>query len=144
MILSLLKIIPILYVSFFTQKLYSQVNRERISDDQGLEIDNLIVNETISKSGGEFYDLFYTGWQDPESSSSYTIFISEKPSPGRGNLIKVKINDLVVFERFITPQYDMIVETSGYAVQAAQEYLSRYKEIQEELNGEDLSGSGIF
>ena len=138
------KNLKLLFVLFLTQNIYPQNQLDSISADLGLEIDNLIVNETISKSGGEFYDLFYTGWQEPEGSNGFTIFVSEKPSPGRGNLIIVKINDLVVFQRFITPQYDLIVESSSYAIEATREYLIRYKEIQHELNGDDLSGSGIF
>jgi curli production assembly/transport component CsgE len=136
--------LKLLFVLFLAYNIYPQNQLDSLSTDPGLEIDNLIVNETISKSGVEFYDLFYTGWQDPEGSNGYTIYISEKPSPGRGNLIIVKINDLVVFQRFITPQYDQIVESSSNAIEATQEYLIRYKEIQQELNGDDLSGSGIF
>lgn len=138
------KNLKLLFVLFIGHNIYPQNQMDSLSTDPGLEIDNLIVNETISKSGVEFYDLFYTGWQDPEGSNGYTIYISEKPSPGRGNLIIVKINDLVVFQRFITPQYDQIVESSSNAIEATHEYLIRYKEIQQELNGDDLSGSGIF
>ncbi|MCB9206739.1 MAG: hypothetical protein H6611_05395 [Ignavibacteriales bacterium] len=117
---------------------------DQINPDELVEIENLIVDETISKMGSDFYDVFYTSWEVPANSPNFNMVIKEKPYPGRGNLISIEINDQLVFNRFVTPRYDEIVETASLAVKTLQNYLISYQEIQEQLNGEDLIGSGIF
>ena len=131
-------------ILIFPQDNRLEEQSKQFFDENQFEIYNLIVDETISKIGNDFYDIFYSSWQEPVNVASFTIFISEKPYPGRGNLISVKINDLLVFQQFVTPRYDEIAEYANIAVKSAKNYLASYEEIQKELNGEDLIGSGIY
>jgi len=50
-----------------------------------LEIDGLIIDETRSKIGRDFYDMFYHRWIAPNAASNYSILIKELPSRGRGH-----------------------------------------------------------
>jgi len=110
----------------------------------GLEIDGMIISETISKIGNDFYDIFYTNWNPPPQAKNYTITILEKPFPLQGNLITVKVNDSKVFERFVQPRYESIVESVNQAIKYTANYLINYERIQKDLGGEDLSGTGIY
>ena len=132
------------FISTFAQNIEANKATSASTMEDFLEIDNLIVAETVTKIGNDFYDSFYNSWEPPANTPSFTIIISEKPYPGRGNLIIVNINDLDIFQRFVTPRYDEIVEVAGYAVNAAKNYLISYEDIQKQLNDEDLVGSGIF
>ncbi len=133
-------------ILFSNNLLLSQVKEKGNSDPSliGLEIDGMIISETISKIGNDFYDIFYSNWNPPPQAKNYTITISEKPFPLQGNLITVKVNDAKTFERFVQPRYESIVESVNQAIQYTANYLINYERIQKDLGGEDLSGTGIF
>jgi len=112
------------------------------SEDFGLG--GLVVDETFSKIGHDFYDLFYSNWESPKNVKDYTITISEKPLPQLGTQITIKVNDTPVFQRFIQPRYEIIQEMAQQGLAVSYSYLENYKKIQKELQGEDMSGTGIF
>lgn len=124
--------------------LLAQTNQTDHSDPSDLEIDGLIVSEAISKIGNDFYEIFYSKWTPPPAAKNYTITISEKPFPRLGNLIVITVNDTKVFERFVQPRYELIVETAEIAIKYTARYLINYEKTQRDLGGDDLSGSGIF
>lgn len=136
----------LILIMISTGLLSAQAKEKGNSDPSliGLEIDGMIISETISKIGNDFYDNFYTNWNPPPQAKNYTITISEKPFPLQGNLIIVKVNDAKVFERFVQPRYESIVESVNQAIQYTANYLINYERIQKDLGGEDLSGTGIF
>lgn len=109
-----------------------------------LEIDGLIVDETVTKAGRDFYQLFYSKWEAPPSAKNFTINISEKPARGLATVLMIDINENRVIETPLQPRYDIIESISEQAVQICFEYLLNYEQIQEQLSGDDLSGSGIF
>lgn len=139
-----LLILFLFFISTFAQEIDANISNTTIPVEDFTEIDNLIVAETVTKIGNDFYESFYNGWESPANTPNFTIIISEKPFPGRGNLIIVNINDIDIFQRFVTPRYDEIVEVAGIAISATKNYLISYEEIQKQLNDEDLIGSGIF
>lgn len=109
-----------------------------------LEIDGLIVDETVSRAGRNFYQLFYNQWQPPPKASNFSILISEKPGRGIGTIIMVEVNDNKVIETPLQPRYDIIEAIAEQSVRSIYNYLLNYEQIQRQLSGDDLSGSGIF
>lgn len=109
-----------------------------------LEIDGLIVDETVTKAGRDFYQIFYSSWEAPPNAKNFTISISEKPARGIATVLMIDINENRVIETPLQPRYDIIEGMAEQAVQICFEYLLNYEQIQEQLSGEDLSGSGIF
>jgi len=112
------------------------------SEDIGLG--GLVVDETFSKIGHDFYDLFYSNWESPKNVKDYTITISEKPLPQLGTQITISVNDTPVFQRFIQPRYELIQEMAQQGLAVSFSYLENYDKIQKELQGEDMQGTGIF
>ncbi len=115
-------------------------NQEK--DDSG--INGLIVDQTDSKIGHDFYDIFYSNWQSPKNMKDYTITITEKPLPQLGTQITILINDSPIFQRFIQPRYEIIEQMAQQGAATAYSYLENYSNIQKQLQGEDLKGTGIF
>ena len=62
---------------------------QKVREDASLEIDGLLIEDTKTKSGREFYDLFYRDWNAPEEAKNYSIFIVEKPFRLNITLIEV-------------------------------------------------------
>jgi len=114
------------------------------SADLEIEIDGLLVDDTKTKTGKDFYDLFYGSWEAPKGAKNYTITISEKPFRLSSTLIVVSINDTPVYQSVLQPRQDIVEGLSEDAILTTQNYLANYEEIMKQLNGDDMAGSGIY
>lgn len=127
------------------KKLFDDViGQSTKSNEYGIEIDGLLVDDTKTKSGKDFYDLFYGGWMAPLSARNYTITISEKPFRLTTTLIVVLINENTVYQSILQPRLDIIENQSQEAIAITYDYLQNYEEIMKQINGDDMSGSGIY
>ena len=117
---------------------------EKVKSDATLEIDGLLIDETKTKSGRDFFDLFYRDWEPPVEARNYSIFIMERPFRANQTLIEVFINETMVYQSFLQPRLDYIEEIVVDSVSITQMYLAQYEELIRELDGEDRKGSGIF
>lgn len=128
----------------FKKLLESVIKKTQKSNAGELEIDGLLVDDTKTKTGKDFYDIFYSRWEPPKEAKNYTITISEKPFRLSLTIIIVFINENSVYQAFLQPRLDVIEAISEEAIQNAQNYLAYYEDIMKQLNGEDMSGTGIF
>lgn len=88
-----------------------------------MEIDGMILDETRSKVGRDFYDVFYSNWQSPPDAYNFSISISEQPSPSLGTIIYVEVNEDETFRMRLQPRYDFIQQAGQYAVRQTYSYL---------------------
>lgn len=116
---------------------------EGIRSSADLEVDGLIVDETITKIGRDFYDVFHRQWEAPPSVKNFTILIKERPTRGNGALIQVAVNDEVLFEQQLQPRYDVIEETASYVATGLYEYLAR-NQLQQQLEAEGQQLREVF
>ena len=121
-----------------------QEETEKMTKDADLEIDGLLVDDTKTKSGKDFYDLFYQQWEAPADARNYTIFLIEKPYRLTTTMIEIMINETLVYQSFLQPRYDYIETLTEQAVAQTALYLRNYEEIVRELDGSDRSGTGIY
>ena len=151
--ISLKGIIFIILVNSTYLTVYSQTSTianeesETINDtgtESFIEIEGLIVDETRTKIGRDFYDIFYNKWVAPQNVKDFTITISEKPMPRLGALVSIQINDMHVFSDFVQPRWEIIEERAEVGIEQVRNYLENWEMIQNELQGEDMQGSGIF
>ena len=127
-------------INTWAQDMQSAVSEEaKIS-----EINGLVVDETITKAGRDFYEVFYGQWEAPASAMSYTIFIKELPLAGRGSQVMIYMDDTEVFNQAVQPRYEVIEEMAAYAVSLVTHYVVNYESMSRELGNEDQQGSGIF
>ena len=108
------------------------------------EVNGLIVDETITKVGQDFYEVFYSQWAPPESELTYTISIKELPLPGRGSQITVHLNNTEIFTQPIPPRYEVVESLAEYAVNKATQYVRYSEDMSRQLSNEDQKGNGIF
>lgn len=119
-------------------------NASAESVELDMEVDGLIMDETISKVGRDFYDMFYSRWNAPKNAKNFTITIKEMVLPGLATQVTVMVNDNEVFKQRVQPRYDILEQMSNYAIQQTGRYLSNYEKMKSQLDGDDQSGSGIF
>ena len=87
-------------------------------------ISGLVVDETRTTIGRDFYDVFYEAWSAPEGSVNYTVVVEEQPVPSLGTRIIVRINDEVAFDTRLQPRYELIREAALAAVVYARRALA--------------------
>jgi len=106
------------------------------------EITGLIIEETMTKIGYDFYEYFFLLWETPEVElKDYNILISERASPMWGSLVEVKIGETTVWSNMLRPRSAEIEESAQQAIEATKNYLRNYEKYQ--LKTIDMMGTGI-
>ncbi|WP_019948364.1 CsgE family curli-type amyloid fiber assembly protein [Hymenobacter aerophilus] len=100
---------------------------------RGFEIDGLVVDETISKLGRDFYSLFYTSFEAPAGSGDYVVTITEKPARGTSILITVAVNDIDLLEMPLQPNEEYIEAAASEAVGTVTQHLIENNRLGNEL-----------
>ncbi len=117
---------------------------DRSGGPDGLEITEFIFNETITKLGADFYHYFFQNWSNPSGVEGLSIYVEERPVPGMGGIVSLRIEDQIVYQGMLRPNNQQIRDAADQAVERAQGYLINYELMQQQLESDDKSGSGIF
>jgi len=122
------------------------IEKNGIEENRNLEmeIDGLIMDQTMTKVGRDFYDMFFSVWIAPPKARNYTITIKEMVLPGVATQIIVSVNETEVFKQRVQPRYEVLEQMSKYANQKALQHLNNYEKMKAQLDDEDQQGSGIF
>lgn len=103
--------------------------------DPILEFEGMVLDETRSKMGRDFYDLFYQNWRSPADATDLTINITEQPALGRGAIITVVIDDTPVYSARLQPRYEYIEAVAQQAIAQCQNYITQQATVREQLTG---------
>lgn len=103
-----------------------------VSVDSVLDF-GLILDETISKPGADFYHFFYLHWQ-PVTKQNVSIRIQDQPGFLRMHFILLWLNDELVFRQQLPFQEDKIELVARRAVEQLNSRLLERLFIQKQLN----------
>ncbi|PCH71202.1 MAG: hypothetical protein COC06_02115 [Bacteroidales bacterium] len=109
-----------------------------------MEIDGLVMDETMTKVGRDFYDMFFSIWVAPQKAKNYTITVKEMVLPGLATQIIILVNETEIFKQRVQPRYEVLEQMSQYANQKAMQYLNNYEKMKAQLEDEDQQGTGLF
>ncbi|MBN2595287.1 CsgE family curli-type amyloid fiber assembly protein [Labilibaculum sp.] len=128
------------------QTLDDIVEKNTVYENVGseMEVDGLVMDETITKVGRDFYDMFFSVWIAPQKAKNFTITIKEMVLPGLATQIIVLVNDNEVFKQRVQPRYEVLEQMSQYANQMAMQFLNNYEKMNAQLEDEDQQGTGMF
>jgi curli production assembly/transport component CsgE len=90
-----------------------------------LEIDGLVIDETVTKIGRDFYDVFHSEWVAPEGIYNYTIRIQEYPVPTLGTRVVLLLNDEPLFQLQLEPRYEVVEDLARQAARFTGQELER-------------------
>ncbi|PAU95296.1 hypothetical protein CK503_03625 [Aliifodinibius salipaludis] len=102
---------------------------------EGLGFGGMVLDETRSKMGRDFYAIFYKHWEDPKDISNFTITVSEQPTPSRGTMIQIEIDNQLVFRNRLEPRYYKTEKAAKRAVSLCKKRLVQQASIQNEFAG---------
>jgi curli production assembly/transport component CsgE len=67
------------------------------------DVEGIVLDETRSKTGRDFYNAFYDAWSKREGKENSVVRIAEKPGPGMGSIVYVEVDYEVIFELRLRP-----------------------------------------
>jgi curli production assembly/transport component CsgE len=100
---------------------------------RGPESAGLVLDQTITKLGRDFFDLFYVAFEPPAGSADYTIAITERPGRFGSALVALTVNDVDLLEIPLSPQYEQMAGAASEAVTAAQGLLLENQRVSRQL-----------
>ena len=93
------------------------------ADPDFLEIDGLVIDRVLTKPGRDFYELFYRDWDAPFGARGYSILVEETPFRGRQTIIKVSVDEQLIYQQILQTRYDVLEEMVQQAVAIASSVL---------------------
>lgn len=119
--------------------------KEEIAAEEGLmdEITGLIIEQTMTRIGYDFYEYFFLLWETPRMLGirDYNIFINERASPMWGSWIWVDVNGATIWNKVLKPRSAEVEDAAKEAIEVTKQYLINYQQYQ--FQSEDLVGTGI-
>jgi curli production assembly/transport component CsgE len=109
-----------------------------------IEIEGLLIDQTRSRIGHEFYQNFVSFWEAPAGAGHYNLVISEQNEPRYGSWVSIGINDNLVYRAPVKPRAEDIAESAQEAIEVVRDFLSRWEEYEKSLEEEDMKGKGIY
>jgi Curli assembly protein CsgE len=103
--------------------------------DEGLGITWLILDETKTKAGRDFFEWFNTFWEEIKGLP-YTITIKEVPLAAQGTFILINVDDTRVYEQRMDPNAEKIEIAAKSAVTRVKFHLYQKLNVQKNLEEE--------
>ncbi len=100
-----------------TSAVFSQPAAEPLKAASSEEIAGMILNQTVTLLGQEFYRNFVEFWRDKADGENYNIVVSELPSRRFGNQIFVVYNRRRMFTGMLPIRVDKVRAVSEQAVE---------------------------
>ena len=103
------------------------------SEETFFGISGLIVDETRTVVGRNFFETFSAEWSTL-SSTTPNIVIGELADPRFGSIISVRIGEAVVFRRLLSPRLADVRSAVDMAIVSLRKTLRRQERVQQELD----------
>ena len=95
--------------------------------DDRIEIKGIVVEETKTKPGKDFYEFFYNAYNQNQINGSKVVGVFEQLSFGRSTIIQVKIDDQLIHEFLAKPDIEYLEEMSDIAIRKVFIYFKNLK-----------------
>lgn len=105
----------------------------KIEEDTAFELKGLTIDETKTKVGKDFYDLFYMQYSQQPDKSNSIVTISELPLRGTSGQINIQIEDKVVYSFMTNPGEDYLKEQLIYSLKYIKEFDAKKNLIKNEF-----------
>lgn len=99
--------------------------------DDGIEIKGIVIEETKTKPGKDFYEFFYNSYNQNQINGSKVVGVYEQLSFGRSTIIQVKIDDQLIHEFLAKPDIEYLEQMSGMAIRKVFKY---FKDLKNQKN----------
>ncbi|WP_238592925.1 curli production assembly/transport protein CsgE [Chryseobacterium kwangjuense] len=105
----------------------------KVEEDAVFELRGLTIDETKTKVGKDFYDLFYLQYSQLPDKSSGVITISELPLRGTSGQISIQIDDKIIYSFMTNPNGDYLKEQLAAGLKYIKEFNAKKNLIKNEF-----------
>ena len=118
-------------------------------------VDILLIDNTKTKAGRDFYEEIYRNWQNILSDTTEVnlyayltkinddliVIIEESPGMGNTTIVSLTVDDLLIWRQNLQPKADLIEFLAENAILYITDYVLNYAEYMEQLKNEDENGT---
>ncbi|OVE54214.1 MULTISPECIES: CsgE family curli-type amyloid fiber assembly protein [Chryseobacterium] len=104
-----------------------------IEEDVFFELKGLTIDETKSKVGKDFYDMFYMNYSQIKDKLNAAVKISELPVRGTNGQINIEIEDKIIYSFITNPSEDYLKEQLVAALKYIKEFNAKKNLIKNEF-----------
>lgn len=105
----------------------------KIEEDAAYELRGLTIDETKTKVGKDFYDMFYMQYSQLPDKSSSVITITEFPLRGTSGQITIQMEDKIIYSFMTNPAEDYLKEQLSYSLKYIKEFNAKKNLIKNEF-----------
>jgi len=105
----------------------------KVEEDVVFELRGLTIDETKSKIGKDFYDIFYIQYSQIPDKSNSAITISELPVRGTNGQINIEMDDKVIYSFMTNPSEDYLKEQLANSLRYIKEFNAKKNLIKNEF-----------
>ncbi|KAA1246706.1 CsgE family curli-type amyloid fiber assembly protein [Aquimarina sp. RZ0] len=90
--------------------------------DDGITLRGIVIEETKTKPGKDFYEFFYNSYTLNRINGNKIVGVYEKLSFGRSTIVQVKIEDNVIHEFLGKPDLEYLEQMSKISIRKVYKY----------------------
>ncbi|WP_298318352.1 CsgE family curli-type amyloid fiber assembly protein [uncultured Aquimarina sp.] len=117
----------------FNEEANKKKKEEEYTEDDGIELKGIVIEETKTKPGKDFYEFFYNSYTLNRINGSKIVGVYEKLSFGRSTIIQVKIEDKVIHEFLGKPDIEYLEQMSKVAIRRVYKYFKDLKKQKRDI-----------
>ncbi|WP_407405909.1 CsgE family curli-type amyloid fiber assembly protein [Chryseobacterium sp.] len=106
---------------------------EKVEKEASSELKGLTIDETKTKVGKDFYDLFYIKYSQIPNKSNSTITVTELPTRGTSSQIHIVMEDSIVYSFPTNPSDEYLAEQVEYTFQYINNFNAQKKFVRNEF-----------
>lgn len=95
----------------------------------------LTIDETKTKVGQDFFDLFYSEYNLISSNYAFILKVREQPSFGRSGIIHIEVGNEIIYSLHLMPSEEYLEEQVQYALRSINYYNREKAQLNTELEG---------
>lgn len=114
--------------------IYPSSKRQQKVDERSLILSGIVVDETKTKLGSDFYSDFYSIYNQLPNKFNFIVSISELPYRGPTSIIQIKADQDLVYEFFTNPNEEYIEQQARHTIRVLAQYAKSKENIKYEFN----------
>ncbi|PWD97790.1 CsgE family curli-type amyloid fiber assembly protein [Marinilabilia rubra] len=140
------RLIVFFFAVFFSLLHIKAQNINVVDTASNIQVEDLsfLFDETITKIGADFSREFHSEWDAPVNIAGVSVYVGEKPIPGMGTQIWIKVGERIVYRSVLRPNPEKMKKEVEKALAMTRNYFINYETIQKQLGSQDYSGNGIY
>ena len=103
-------------------------SNDQAKPQDGFVLGGLVIENTITKLGRDFYRYFYADYYNREIQAAVNIYIDEVPGRGRTTLVSVKVGEQLVWQFLSQPKKEFLKKMAELAMQRTIMQLQRLQQ----------------